>query len=585
MLDPRLYRAAFVPVLLAVLVAAFSIENRPRAIGTTLAPDAFDAAKAMQTLDSLAGRFPVRRPGDAADEQLAATLARQLRARGPYQVREQRFRGRTIDGKRDLVNVVATRPGAQGPGIVVVAHRDAAAPGARAELSGTAGLLELARVVGDGRLTRTVTFISTTGGSGGFAGAREAARRLADPADTVLVLGDLASLQRRRPYVVGWSNGPGEAPLRLSRTVDAAVRAEAGTAAGFPRAVTQWARYAVPVTVGEQGPFGREGHPAAMLSVNGERGPAADTPVREARMEAFGRATLRTLYALDGGPAIGGGPTTDLVTRGKVVPSWAIRLLVGALLLPVLLAAVDALARARRRREAVGRWVRWTLGSALPFALACLFVIALALVGLIDAAPGAPIPERALELGGGAAAGLIAGTLVFVLGWVVVRPWVVRGTGRPDAPGAAVAVWLVTVGVAAVLWVLNPYAAALLVPAAHLWLWATVPDSRLPRAGAVAMVLAGLLPIAAVGLVDARAFGLGPVEGWWFWTLLVAGGHIPVISWLLWSVAWGCAVSALLIVLRRRRRAPAGTGDVTVRGPVTYAGPGSLGGTESALRR
>src|SRR4051812_4036574 len=115
MLDPRLYRAAFVPVLLAVLVAAFSIENRPRAIGTTLAPDAFDAAKAMQTLDALAARFPVRRPGDAADEQLAATLARQLRARGPYQVREQRFRGRTIDGKRDLVNVVATRPGAQGP--------------------------------------------------------------------------------------------------------------------------------------------------------------------------------------------------------------------------------------------------------------------------------------------------------------------------------------------------------------------------------------------------------------------------------------------------------------------------------------
>jgi len=42
-------------------------------------------------------------------------------------------------------------------------------------------------------------------------------------------------------------------------------------------------------------------------------------------------------------------------------------------------------------------------------------------------------------------------------------------------------------------------------------------------------------------------------------------------------------VSAAIVTLR------AGTGqqplDVTVRGPVTYAGPGSLGGTESALRR
>src|SRR4051812_21076546 len=237
MLDPRLYRVAFVPVLLALLVAAFSLQDRARAIGTTLAPDAFDGVRAADTLDNLVDRYPNRRAGSAEDERMAHDIADRLRDLVPGTVEEHRYRGDTIDGKRDLVNVVATRPGAQGPGIVVVAHRDAAARGARAELSGTAGLLELARVVGDGRLTRTVTFISTTGGSGGFAGAREAARRLADPADTVLVLGDLASLQRRRPYVVGWSNGPGQAPLRLSRTVDAAVRAEAGTAAGFPRAV------------------------------------------------------------------------------------------------------------------------------------------------------------------------------------------------------------------------------------------------------------------------------------------------------------------------------------------------------------
>ena len=36
---------------------------------------------------------------------------------------------------------------------------------------------------------------------------------------------------------------------------------------------------------------------------------------------------------------------------------------------------------------------------------------------------------------------------------------------------------------------------------------------------------------------------------------------------------------------RRTRRAPGPSSEITVRGPVTYAGPGSLGGTESALRR
>jgi hypothetical protein len=137
--------------------------------------------------------------------------------------------------------------------------------------------------------------------------------------------------------------------------------------------------------------------------------------------------------------------------------------------------------------------------------------------------------------------------------------------------------------VAALMWVVNPYAAALLVPAAHLWLWA--PSSpRLPRPAAVAVALAGLVPLVVLVLADARAFGLGSVESWWFWTLLVAGGHVPAVAWLLWSAAGGCAVAAVLVAWRRRRD-PAAAQAVTVRGPVTYAGPGSLGGTESALRR
>ena len=43
MSDPRLYRAALVPVLFALVLLAFSLENRPRALTTSLAPDAFAA--------------------------------------------------------------------------------------------------------------------------------------------------------------------------------------------------------------------------------------------------------------------------------------------------------------------------------------------------------------------------------------------------------------------------------------------------------------------------------------------------------------------------------------------------------------
>jgi hypothetical protein len=590
MLDPRLYRVAFVPVLLALLVAAFSLQDRPRAIGTTLTPDAFDGYRAQQTLDALAGTFADRRPGSDADAKLAGEVARRLRQVVPGTVEEHHYTGETIDGQRDLVDVVATRPGAPGPGLVVVAHRDAARGGARAELSATAALLELATVAADGRLRRTITFISTSGGSGGYAGAREEARRLQGTADAVLVLGDVASYPGRRPFVVGYSDGPGQAPLQLRRTVENAVRLEAGTDPGGPRAVSQFLRMAVPVTISEQGPFLRAGQPAVLLSSSGERPPTVKAPIRRVRMTRFGRAALRVLYALDNFRDADPHARADLVLRGKVLPGWALRLLIGTLLLPPLLTGIDAFARLRRRHEPVLRWVVWELVAGIPFLLACLFAVALAGVGLINVAPPAPIPALGLRLGAGPVIAFLALAAAFALCWVLVRPALLRLAGerrppRPDTAGAAIAVTLGTTAVAVALWVGNPYAAALAIPAVHVWMWTTSPDVPLPRAAGLALVLAALAPLLLLGVVDARAFGLDPAHAVWFWVLLVAGGHIPFGAWVLWSLLGGCAVSAALVALHGRRPEDEPPKDVTVRGPVSYAGPGSLGGTESAMRR
>ena len=65
--------------------------------------------------------------------------------------------------------------------------------------------------------------------------------------------------------------------------------------------------------------------------------------------------------------------------------------------------------------------------------------------------------------------------------------------------------------------------------------------------------------------------------------LAVAGGQISVPAALCWSVGAGTAAAAVVLALRpahEDRERP-----VTVRGPLSYAGPGSLGGTESAMRR
>jgi hypothetical protein len=71
----------------------------------------------------------------------------------------------------------------------------------------------------------------------------------------------------------------------------------------------------------------------------------------------------------------------------------------------------------------------------------------------------------------------------------------------------------------------------------------------------------------------------------WNVLLLIAGGHVSLVAALVWSVVLGCSLAAVSIGVRSVRRPRPEDAPVTVRGPITYAGPGSLGGTESALRR
>src|SRR5947209_19767796 len=140
MLNGRLFRAAFLPFALALAIAAFSVTARPQSLTSTLAPDAFDGAQALAELNALAHEFPSRRPGSAGDQALAARVADSLRglggtAGGGFTVRIRRFSGQTIDGERTLSTVIAQRPGSTAARpIVILAHRDAAASGARAEL-------------------------------------------------------------------------------------------------------------------------------------------------------------------------------------------------------------------------------------------------------------------------------------------------------------------------------------------------------------------------------------------------------------------------------------------------------------------
>jgi len=629
------YRTAFLPALLALLVVGFSLEDRPPAAASPLPAVGFDSARAFgpeerpprDSLRELGAAFPLRPAGSPGDAGVADRVAAAFAGNG-FRVRRERRTGRTVEGPQELEAVVGVRPGLSDRRIVVLAHRDAVGRGALAELSGTAALLELARVfrsrgprsevrggerprVVGRELRKTLVLVSTSGGAAGGAGAGSWARAAREGArvDAVLVLGDLAGTRPRRPWVVPWSNADDPPALRLRRTVEAAVRAEGAASPGGTRAAAQWVRRAVPATLGEVGEVAAAGLPAVGLSVAGERGPAPDAPVSEARLDAMGRAALRGVSAIDaaGRRPLAGPP--GIVALRNVVPDWSLRLLVGALLLPALLAAVDALARARRRGLPVGRAVSRVLALAAVGLAAWAWLRLLGLVGALDAPPGpvlagASLAERLVSL-----SALLAGALALL----ALRPALglrfrlrsarARAAALPVAaqrrrrfarPGAATAaqgpaIAVVLSALATLVWVFNPYAAALLLPLAHLWLAVATggPRWRGPL-GAVALV-AGALPLLLVPFAYAAAWDAGPLAVAWTAVLAAAGGHLSLATAAVVAILLACALWLVRTLARPAEPAPADdpppSARFVTRGPLSYAGPGSLGGTRSALRR
>ena len=126
----------------------------------------------------------------------------------------------------------------------------------------------------------------------------------------------------------------------------------------------------------------------------------------------------------------------------------------------------------------------------------------------------------------------------------------------------------------------NPYAALFLVLPAHVWLLVCVRDVRIPRAPAVALVLFSLIPFLLAALVLAGQLSEAPWELPWTLALGLAGGTPSLPVMLGWALFAGAACAALALAWGGDR----GDRRVTVRGPVGYAGPGSLGGTPSARR-
>ncbi|MEO7271425.1 MAG: M20/M25/M40 family metallo-hydrolase [Vicinamibacterales bacterium] len=139
----------------------------------------------------------ITRPGN----KLAAAFLQQTYASFGYDAQLQWFDQRTaLDGR--TANVVATLKGTVNPELIYVvsSHYDSVAigPGADDDSSGTAALLETARMMAGHPQPATIIFASFTGEEAGLLGSREFVRRAV--ADKLQVVGALNN------DMVGWAN-------------------------------------------------------------------------------------------------------------------------------------------------------------------------------------------------------------------------------------------------------------------------------------------------------------------------------------------------------------------------------------------
>ncbi len=236
-----------------------------------------------------------------------------------------------------------------------------------------------------------------------------------------------------------------------------------------------------------------------------------------------------------------------------MLPGWVLTLLAATLLLPALVASIDAYARARRRREEAPGWWRTIALWSLPFLAA--FGMAELLV-LLDQAPdagAAPSAPGVHPLDGSAAAALGACAATALLVWLLVRPRLRRLGRAAESGGAATVTALALVVTALAVWLLNPFAALVLLPAVHLWMLAMLSGIRLSRRGAVAVVVAGVIPPLVAAVVYLDRLDLNPLDGLWYLWVLVTGHAVSPVTTLL-----ACLLAAITAVSvdgdRRSRR-------------------------------
>ncbi len=581
MFNARLYRAALLPAAIVFAVMMFSFEPIPRPLTEPIATPEFGATASARAARKIALSAADRGAGSAGDRAIAAQVRDAFEEIEGANVAVQSF----SSGGAELQNVILTIPGASDQSILVLAARDSDRElGAASSASATAELIGLARALGTQRHRRTIILASTDGAEGAL-GARELIDALPRSDDIVaaIALSQPGVESPRAPFVLPWGTGPESADAELVRTARAIAARSFGQRDPSPGTWAGLARLAFPAGLSQAAALRGAGVEAIGLSGHGERlvPPGADQSVSSETMQQAGTAALNLILTLDAARpgAPDAGPSDYVRVGDNLIPGWTISLLALTLLIAPIATAAELWGREQRQSWRTRRTIPWALERALLPLAALLLAYGLSLVGLI---PDPPYPYDPAAYPPGVRGPIVAAALAgaVAIAALLVRPMRTPLDARPHALAAAAG--LVTGAALLLIWLLNPYLALLLFPAANVWLLPARAAGP-PRAAVVA-VAAVVAPAAAVAawVTVAAQLDLGLAAPWQL-LLTVVDGQVGLATSLAWTLLIGGLIAAVAATAAERRSG--GPGGAPLRGAGTHIGPGALGSVPPAQAR
>ncbi len=515
MLNTHLYRTAWLVAGVALVVALLTLQTPDRG-GEPLLPSAIDGQGTLELASQLRSIAPERDAGSAPDLQAARFVRDQLAqvpgaaapGRQKRRVQVQDFQALRDGEPVQLRNVYLVVPGAPDGrvpgGILVVAPRDTPS-GVRGGESSTAILVQLARQSATTRHQRPHLFVSTDGSTLGNAGLRWFLKRFsAFPLSAVVAIDAPGEADGDRISI--WTAGRADRQaLGLGEIAGRSVERVGGRPDGAPGLTGQLLRLGVPQTFGEQGAAIAAGLPAVTLSGRSESSLRDVRPATAERLELAANAAGDLLGALDATPAI---PAADGSLRfaGKLLRPTIARFALLLVMLPVLVLALDIVARQRRARVPLRDGLQAVGLRAVPIAVAVAAAHLLSLGGLL---PGtaAGEPPLAADTRFGALAGLaiaLAGGAGFLAWRATRRPARRIRTSRAAEGSAALGALAVLL---VILWVVSPYSLVLAVPVAHAGLLAMGARRpwHLPALAALALLPLLALVLHVAGILNSNA--------------------------------------------------------------------------------